>query len=292
MKYFTEREFGVIPASSENIGLKVWHGLRVLIETRVENGSFGYRFPEQCPDGYGACGCDRDKFQTLLGAEIPNVNWPLDKFELPQTYDILEFLEFCGSAVGKVQEGNYHNFYRHHHLSWKREEGLVEFAEEVNRIFSRNAIAFHMNQFGQITRTLPKELGDLVRGVRLLSSDEETDRLLKFAVESIVSPKLDVRRDAIEKLWDAFERIKTLENGKDKKEKAQALVARIGNGKADFLSMLQNEFKTLTDIGNSFRIRHSESDQIILDSPGQVDYLFTRMFAVLRLALTPSVESS
>lgn len=41
----------------------------------------------------------------------------------------------------------------------------------------------------------------------------------------------------------------------------------------------------LTTIGNSFRIRHSETTQEALTSPDQVDYLFARMFAFVRTIL-------
>ena len=41
----------------------------------------------------------------------------------------------------------------------------------------------------------------------------------------------------------------------------------------------------LTGIGNSFRIRHSEVTQEALTSPDQIDYLFTRMFAFVRMVL-------
>ena len=41
----------------------------------------------------------------------------------------------------------------------------------------------------------------------------------------------------------------------------------------------------LTKIGNTFRIRHSETSQEDLRSPEQVDYLFGRLFAFIRLIL-------
>lgn len=49
--------------------------------------------------------------------------------------------------------------------------------------------------------------------------------------------------------------------------------------------MLAREAAELTTIGNSFRIRHSEVTQEALTSLDQVDYLFTRMFAFVRLVL-------
>ena len=45
------------------------------------------------------------------------------------------------------------------------------------------------------------------------TGDRETDRLLESARERMVRPKIEDRRDALEKLWDAFERLKTFGAG-------------------------------------------------------------------------------
>lgn len=55
-KYYTDREFGERPRASEEIGETLWRGLCALIETRIDNASFGFCFPLQCPDGRGPCG--------------------------------------------------------------------------------------------------------------------------------------------------------------------------------------------------------------------------------------------
>ena len=52
-----------------------------------------------------------------------------------------------------------------------------------------------------------------------------------------------------------------------------------------FASFLNLEAFTLTDIGNSFHIRHSETSQEPLSSSSEVDYLFHRMFAFVTLLL-------
>jgi hypothetical protein len=49
--------------------------------------------------------------------------------------------------------------------------------------------------------------------------------------------------------------------------------------------LLAREAVELTNIGNSFRIRHSEITQEALTSPDQIDYLFMRMFAFVRMVL-------
>lgn len=49
--------------------------------------------------------------------------------------------------------------------------------------------------------------------------------------------------------------------------------------------MLGEEAMALTSIGNTFRIRHSETDRELLTATEQVDYLFARMFAFIRIVL-------
>lgn len=97
------------------------------------------------------------------------------------------------------------------------------------------------------------------------------------------SPKIG--RYALEKLWDAFERLKTLEPGANKRAQADALLTASHRRALDFGKPLGREAAELTSIGNSFRIRHSETTQETLTSLDQVDYLFTRMFAFVRVIL-------
>jgi hypothetical protein len=52
-----------------------------------------------------------------------------------------------------------------------------------------------------------------------------------------------------------------------------------------FRAFLDNEAKKLTDIGNSLRIRHSETDKEPLATSEQIDYLFHRLFSFLLLLL-------
>ncbi len=75
--YYTDREYGARPTISETVDARVWGALHALIEMRIGNGAFGFRFAEQCPDGNGPCGCDRQAFAQFLEAEVPWINWPL-----------------------------------------------------------------------------------------------------------------------------------------------------------------------------------------------------------------------
>ena len=90
--------------------------------------------------------------------------------------------------------------------------------------------------------------------------------------------------DNQEKIWDAFERIKTLEPGDNKRDQAAALLNRTAST-PKMRQSLDNEAKALTEIGNSLRIRHAETTQEKLERPEHVDYLFHRMLSFLRLVL-------
>ena len=68
----------------------------------------------------------------------------------------------------------------------------------------------------------------------------------------------------MEKIWDALERIKTVlgNPGMSKKESVSELINRMSNGNKTYFDLFNSEFKALTDIGNSFRIRHHEIEKI------------------------------
>lgn len=194
--YFTDREYGARPATIDVMNERLWAGLFSLIQTRIGDGSFGLRFPEQCADGNGPCGCD-----------------------------------------------------------------------------------------GQARRLLPRAIANTIGWALFQTGDAETDRLLEAARQRFLSPKPEDRQDALEKLWDAFERLKTLEPGANKRVQADALLDRVAPPGSGFREALGREAAELTSIGNSFRIRHCETTQEALTSLDQVDYLFTRMFAFVRVIL-------
>jgi hypothetical protein len=128
--------------------------------------------------------------------------------------------------VGQPIEGTWHPYFSHYHLSWDRDPGLQKFITDVNTMFRRNAMAYELTADGQIRRVLPAPVADAIGWALFKTGDAETDRLLEAARTRFLSPKEEDRRDALEKLWDAFERIKTLEPGIDKRAQANAILDR------------------------------------------------------------------
>lgn len=291
-QYFTDREYGLRPAVSETIDERVWGALDSLIEMRIGNGAFGYRFAEQCPDGEGPCGCDRRAFGQFLQAEVPWMDWPLRRAPVPETPAILDLLEFCAKAVGEPILGSYHSYHRHHHMSWDRAAGLAAFVAEVNLLFQRNGIAFQLDGAGQAQRILPQPVAQALGWHMFSTGDQQLDGMLQYARAHFLSAKLQDRRDATEKLWDAFERMKTLEPGRDKRAQADALLDRAAPSGTRMRDAIADEAKALTEIGNSLRIRHSETTQEMIDRSEQLDWLFVRMFSFVRMLLVSSGRSA
>jgi len=281
LTYFSDRENGPKPQVNDAISDGLWGGLASLIQGKIDDHSLGHGFPEMCSDGHGPCGCDEWKLGLRLKGEIPSLDWPLNFEKIPSVENIMDLLEFCAMHVGLPVKGGYHDFMRHYHLSWDQLAGLEAFVGEVNRLFLRNGVAYELSEIGQARRLISKTLAHSFNAFHPYSGDSETDRLIQRAKELYLSPRLPDRRDALEKLYDAFERIKTLEEGKDKKHQAMAILAKATPNQPKFHEMLSIEAIALTNIGNQFRIRHSETSQELLQHTHDVDYLFSRLFAFI-----------
>lgn len=52
----------------------------------------------------------------------------------------------------------------------------------------------------------------------------------------------------------------------------------MANGNDNFVDLFNAEFKTLTDIGNKYRIRHHETNKIDIIDNCYYDYLFNRIY--------------
>lgn len=280
--YFSDRERGPRPRTRLEVEAPAWGGLVALIDSYVKNGSFGIDFPESCPDGRGPTGTDAHSFSLALRAEIPDIEWPLRAESVPHTLSVLDLIEFCHRHVAEPVEGSYHSFFGHSHLSFDRSKGQAEFRDRVNRILSRNGIAFSLEHDGRVTRLAPPVLDEELRRAAFDTGDATLDGLLEAARSRFLSPDPATRREALEKLWDAWERLKTLEPGVDKRASVKALLDKAAD-ESNFRDVLEQEARTLTNIGNKFRIRHSETTQVEIRTEDQIDYLFHRLLALILL---------
>ena len=291
-QYFSDREQGPRPRIGELIDLTAWGGLAVLVQRLINSHWFAQDYSEDCPDGRGVAGTDKNSLALSLRAELPLLgqpdeatwNWSLDSGALPPTPAILDLIEFSYRTVAKPRPVDHHDFFGHDHLAFDSAGGKADFRANVNRILARNGLAFELDARGLVIRLAPPVLRETLGTTEFRTGDAHLDSMLEAARTKYLSPDPTVRREGLEKLWDAWERLKTVLVAGDKKASAKALLDRAATEPA-MRSRLESEAKELTEIGNSFMIRHTETGKTPIGSSEQVDYLFHRLFALIRLLI-------
>jgi len=154
----------------------------------------------------------------------------------------------------------------------------------VNRILARNGVAFEMLSNGRIVRILPPVLGDDLKRMVFRTGDRILDNMLEESRAKFTDRNPLLRREGLERLWDAWERLKSLADPEDKKKSIKIILDATAEEVA-LRQRLEDEAKELTDIGNSHLIRHTELKQIPVIDVDHVDYLFHRLFAMIQLLL-------
>ena len=289
MNYFSDRECGKKPQTRIELTPGAWRGIAALIRTKIDDGSFGIRFPETCFDGPAICGTNEESFWDTLRAEIPNLadkNRILLEPEPPPLLTVMDMIEFCWKSVGEAKKIFYHSFGEgHHHLTFGQEAGRSQFQDDINLIFERNELAYVLTEVGQIERLIPQEMGDAIHHAYFQTGDVTLDRMLETARQKFLRPDEKNRHEALKDLWDAWERLKTIYI-EDKKRGTETLLNEVAEANdTKFREMLEDEAKSLTKMGNTFEIRHSETNQERLVSTNHVDYLFHRLFSLIYLVL-------
>lgn len=296
--YFSDREQGPRPRTEEVISPVAWGGIVGLVQSLIVSGAFGAKFPEACPDGQGPVGTDENTLSLAVQAEMPGLQWPLVSSEpvqrgyfseqqpfAPDTLLALDFVEFCHRTLAKPIQGSFHSFFRHHHLSFDEVEGKQVFRDDINRIFARNNLAFELRPNGRVVRLAPALLREALSAARFRTGDTTLDGMLEESHCKFLNSSPTIRREAVERLWDCWERLKSLESPDNKKQSLESLLLRVAPSAA-FRSVLDTEARALTDIGNSFHIRHSEVNQSAVTDSSHIDYLFHRLYSLVALLLS------
>jgi len=286
--FFSDREQGTRPRVLDEVPQTAWAGIVAEIKSRIADASFGYRFPKDCPDWNGVvCGCDENAMGMALKAVIPNVDWPLDPYECQSTLKIMDVIEFCFASVAQPSSYDWHSFFRHDHLNFDAEAGKESFRNVINLIFQRNGLAYELGVDGLIRRFGDDVVKSAISLPVYNTGDDKLDELLAAARVKFLCVDPSIRREALEKLWDVWERLKTVERGKDKKE-STSLILNKAAAEPNLRQRIGVEAKELTEIGNTFHIRHAEITQTPIKQNEQVDYLFLRMYALILLLLRMS----
>ncbi len=285
--YYSDRVQGPRPRVEHDLTASSWGGLVALVESRLASQYFAEDFPTLCDDGPWPIGCDVRAFRLAMTAELPDIVWPLREDQPPPALVAFDLVEFLYEHVSEPKAIVHHTYFGHYHLSFNRARGRRKLRDQVNRIFARNGLAYELDGEGRVERlstpVLEKQIGRRLPP----TGDRELDDLLEKAAHKFADPDPNVRREAVEHAWDAFERAKTVLHA-DKRQGAAALVSAVGGSVAE-QHVLETEMLALTKIGNDFRIRHHETTKAELTDP-LIDYFFSRMFALLYRLLGPLSE--
>jgi len=282
--YFSDREKGGPTPVLPEINASSWAGLYALVQQCISTNGFAKDYPTNCVDDKGPVGTDNHILRLAILGDIPEIVWPMSAESVPPTAAVMDLLEFCHMHVVKAHQGTFHGFFEHYHLEFDRVGGQREFRDQANRILSRNGLAYELKEDGKVFKFAAPVLGETLYVQTFSSGDNKLDQLLESARIKFLDPDSTVRRDALEKLWDAWERIKTLNPSVDKKMSITALLDKAAT-ESNFREQLESEAKALTSIGNTFHIRHSETSQVEIEKDDQVDYLFYRLLALIWLLI-------
>lgn len=125
---------------------------------------------------------------------------------------------------------------------------------------------------------------EFILNKKILNIDDKLTNMIKEA--RILYLNNDIQT-AVEKIWDALERTKTILN-KDKKKGILAICS-ICNSDLD-KSYIDDEFKILTKIGNEYQIRHFEIDKKEIKDKETLSYLFFRTFLFVSFIIQKIIE--
>lgn len=155
----------------------------------------------------------------------------------------------------------------------------VEFVKKINRIFDENSIPYKLEE-GVIRSNFNIYIN---KNDIFQISEKGLKELLNEADRYYCEGNMQI---AVEKLWDAFERLKTYYHPSfDKPKSSNKIIYDMSGCDSKFKLMYEEEFKKLTYIGNKFRIRHHETDTINITDNRQYDYFYKRCLALISVAI-------
>jgi hypothetical protein len=281
--YFSQTEFGPLPLVLDELPSKAWAGICATFVRFTDRQYFAAEFPELCSDGKGIAGTNNGGLLALLGSHVPDLGDGPRHDEQPDTVTAMDLVVFGWSHAQEPEVVNRHDYFQHDHYKFNKSAGRKEWRTQINSILELNGVALRQNDDGRVVRLGTAAARMIVSSQIPSSGDSVLDDKVTGALKKHESPDAKVRGEALETLWDAFERVKTVIHPTNKKLSAKALidlmVAKSASNQA-----VEKEFQALTEIGNQFQIRHHEVGKAGVE-PAMVDLLFVRCLVIVECAV-------
>lgn len=203
-------------------------------------------------------------------------------------YALLDYIEFFAQNIRDISERWNNELYRNFQTIDCLNSFNVykSFQNEINEILFESGLLYTLSSKKIIERIVENSpLTPEIQTGDCLISEAGTKELLRDAIALYKTPAPAARQDSVEKIWDALERLKTYYTSLNKKDSVSKIVNSMGNGQSYFITIFNEEFKTLTNIGNEFKIRHHETNKIDITDVNHYDYFFNRCLSLISLAI-------
>lgn len=259
--------------------------------------SLAWKFPVQCPDGKGIYAVNEKELDTFLKFEVPSLYRNFSgELSVPEEYEqvnqsdlfsILDLIECVYYNCRSYIKRDYHDFFKHHHFAFNNSPyERNAFCTEINEIFEKTGLRFILTNSGAVERVVDNSIlsTEIENNVAQIN-ESGLKELLQDAITAYKTPHPVSRKESVEKIWDALERLKTYYTTMDKKASAVKIIDDMSDGRAAFQTLFNDEFIALTKIGNGFRIRHHETDKIEIADEKYYDYFFNRCLSLIALAI-------
>lgn len=154
-----------------------------------------------------------------------------------------------------------------------------KFEPEINTILKLNDIPFRLENRKMVNAV------DIQIEQSSLSPIQEVGlkELMQLAAKYYNEDNFPI---AVEKLWDAFERLKTYYSPTlDKRNSVNKIINIMSGNRLPFTELFEKEFKELTEIGNKFRIRHHETTKIDIENELHYKYFYKRCLSLITTAI-------
>lgn len=254
-----------------------------------------YQYPGYCEDGEGIIGLDYIKFSSFMEYEIPGLcrndnqiitraNNFITEYD---SYAILDLIEYLVKYMKDIHNYSWHGYFSHNHLSFAETNIIASnFRKEINDSFTKVGLKYIISENDQVERLLDASVIN-EKSLEMIEQFSEVGikELIEEAISLYRNPRAFARKNSVEKVWDAFERLKTYYTDLNKKQSSEKVCKDASLNNPDFEDLITLEFLYLTKVGNTYRIRHHETDKKEIHDDRHYDYLFNRCLSLVVLVM-------
>lgn len=256
-------------------------------------------FTQNCHDNFTGrdyIAFNEQEFEAKIKIRIPSLfrNEYNNRICVPKDYEnydqyaLLDLIEYFAQNIKDIYEHWNHPRYQNYQTidCLDTSDKFQNFQQEINEIFAEAGVLYKLTDKKIIERIVENSILTKQMENNFEKIDEIGIReLLKDSIELYKTPNPKARQDSVEKIWDAFERLKTYYTTLDKKRSVNKIVSNMANGNSNFIDLFDKEFRELTDIGNKYRIRHHETNKFDITDERYYDYFFNRCLSLIALAV-------